>query len=104
MIPSWIKSKYLLTVVGFAVWMLFFDDRDIATTHIRHPHELRQLQESKNYYEKQIALTRDELIQLKSNASTIEEYARERYLMKRDNEDLFIISDADKSPGGTDKP
>ena len=91
-IPSWLKSKYLLTLVGFGIWMLFFDDRDIVTTHIRHPHELRQLRESKKYYENQIAITRKELYQLRSNAATIEKYARERYLMKRDNEDLFIIS------------
>jgi cell division protein FtsB len=91
-IPSWLKSKYLLTLVGFGVWMLFFDDRDIVTTHFRHTRELRQLQESKKYYENQIKITRKELNQLKSNAATIEKYARERYLMKRDNEDLFIFS------------
>lgn len=90
-IPSWLKSKYLITLLGFVAWMFFFDDRDIVTTHFRHPRELKQLQQSKSYYEEQIKLTRKELSELKLNAATIEKYAREKYFMKRDNEDLFIL-------------
>lgn len=97
-VPYWLKSKYVLTLVGFAVWMLFFDDRDVFTTHFRHPHELNQLKESKAHYEREIVNTRNELTQLKSNASAIEKYARERYFMKRDNEDLFIVSQASPRP------
>ncbi len=73
--------------------MFFFDDRDIITTHFRHPHELKQLRQSKAYYEEQINSTQIELKQLKLNTATIEKYAREKYFMKRDNEDLFIITD-----------
>jgi cell division protein DivIC len=73
--------------------MFFFDDRDIITTHFRHPHELKQLRQSKAYYEEQINITQIELKQLKLNTATIEKYAREKYFMKRDNEDLFIITD-----------
>lgn len=91
-IPSWLKSKYLLTLVGFGVWMLFFDDRNIITTHFRHTNELKLLKRSKAYYEEEITSTRKELRQLKLNAATIEKYAREKYRMKRDNEDLFIIT------------
>jgi cell division protein DivIC len=87
-----LKNKYLLTIAGFVVWMLFFDDRDIITTHFRHTAELKQLQKSKTFYEKQIAVTRHELDDLKSNAATMEQYAREKYLMKRDNEDLYLIT------------
>jgi cell division protein DivIC len=90
-IPSWLSSKYLIALVAFATWMFFFDDRDVVTTHIRHPHELKTLQQSKQYYEDQIILTRKELDQLKLNAATIEKYAREKYFMKKDNEDLFIF-------------
>jgi cell division protein DivIC len=90
-IPSWLKNKYLLAVVAFVVWMLFFDDRDIYVTYFKQRHELKALEESKRYYEQQIALTKNELDQLKINTATIEKYAREKYLMKRDNEDLFII-------------
>ena len=91
-IPSLIRNKYLLGIICFGVWMFFFDDRDIVTTYIKHPGELKQLEQSKAYYQKQITVTELELNQLKSNAATIEKYAREKYYMKRDNEDLFVIS------------
>lgn len=90
-IPPLFKNKYLLSVLCFMVWMLFFDDRDFITTHFRHPNELRQLEKSKQYYHEQIRVTRKELEQLRTNTGTIEKYAREKYNMKRENEDLFII-------------
>ena len=96
-IPSWLKNKYLLTLLGFAVWMLFFDDRDLYVTCVKQRHELTDLRRSKEYYEAQIAATQKELDQLKVNAITIEKYAREKYLMKRDDEDVFVIVDPQKA-------
>jgi cell division protein DivIC len=90
-IPSWIRNKYVLTAIGFAVWILFFDSRDFITTHFREKEELIKLEQSKKYYEQQIATTKLELEQLKSNPALLEKYAREKYLMKKDNEDLFLI-------------
>ena len=90
-IPSWIKNKYLLTATGFTIWLLFIDDRDFITTHFRHKQELAKLEQSKKYYQEQITATKAELEKLKSNPSTIEKYAREKYFMKKDNEDIFLI-------------
>lgn len=92
-ITSILTNKYLLAFIAFTVWMFFFDDRDFVTTHVKYPKELRQLNESKAHYQQEIKKTTEELKQLKSNAATIEKYARENFLMKRDNEDLFIISE-----------
>ena len=92
-IPSWLKNKYLLTALVFGVWLTFFDDRDIITTHFRHRHELLQLQESRDYYLQQIQLTQKELDQLKNDPALLEKYAREHYRMKKDNEDLFIVKE-----------
>lgn len=86
------KNKYLLTVTVFAVWMIFFDTQDIISTHFKLRHELHQLEESRNYYLGQIEATKKELDQLKSDPATLEKYAREKYRMKKDNEDLFIIA------------
>lgn len=46
-IPAWLKNKYVLTALGFAVWILFFDARDFITTHFREREELRKLEASK---------------------------------------------------------
>ena len=93
-IPSFLKNKYLLTAIGFTVWILFFDARDFITSHFKERNELLKLQQSEKYYEQQITATKQELQQLKTNPAVLEKYAREKYLMKRDNEDLFRIKEA----------
>jgi cell division protein DivIC len=90
-IPRILKNKYLLTGAGFLIWMLFFDERDFITTFFRQRQELKVLEKSEKYYNNQIYTTKTELEKLKSNPALVEKYAREKYLMKRDNEDLFLI-------------
>ena len=92
LIPAWLKNKYFLSASAFIVWILFFDPRDVFT-QMEHRRELRELQVSKAWYEKEISKESVEAQQLKSNPATIEKYAREKYLMKRDNEDIFIVSE-----------
>jgi len=92
LIPAWLKNKYFLSVSAFVVWILFFDPRDVFT-QMEHRRELGELQVSKAWYQKEIAKESVEAEQLKTNPSTIEKYAREKYLMKRDNEDIFIVSE-----------
>ena len=91
MIPKSLKNKYILTAAAFAVWMLFFDNRDVITTHFKHKAELNRLEESRAYYQSEINKTRKELDQLKSDPRILEKYAREKYLMKRDNEEIFLV-------------
>jgi cell division protein DivIC len=91
-IPAWLRNKFLISFVAFAVWMLFFDERDIfSLTH--HRQELKELQQSKKYYTEQINKESSELEKLKNNPATLEKYAREKYYMKRDNEDLFLVTE-----------
>ncbi len=89
-VPSWIKNKYLIALGVFAAIMLFFDKNDVFTQAARK-RQLKDLQESKQYYTDRINTERKELEELKSNPGTLEKYAREKYLMKRDNEDLYIV-------------
>jgi cell division protein DivIC len=89
-IPAWLKNKYFLTALVFGIWLVFFDDRDMITNH-KHRNELKQLQQSRDYYAEQIQLTQKELDQLKTDPALLEKYAREHYRMKKDNEDLFIL-------------
>ncbi len=91
-IPAWLKNKYFLSATGFIVWMLFFDPRDLYS-QMERSKELKNLQASKRHYQEQITTESHELQQLKNNPTTLEKYAREKYLMKKDNEDLFVISE-----------
>ena len=81
-------NKYVIAVAVFAVWMIFFDARDIPTRMARSK-ELKGLNTKINYYRQQIEATQAELKNLQSDPATLEKYAREKYLMKRDNEEIF---------------
>lgn len=96
-IPAWLKNKYFISFTAFTVILLFLDKNDLFTQYARHQ-ELRELEQSKRYYSGQITAERKELEQLKKDPAILEKYARERYLMKRDNEELFVISEKPDQP------
>lgn len=89
-IPKWIKSKYFIASLAFLVWMFFFDRNDIVLQWKRIS-DLKKLKQSDKNMQKQISEARKELDLLKTNPFTLEKYAREKYLMKKDNEDIFIF-------------
>ncbi len=84
------KNKYWLTLLGFVVWMIFFDQYDIKTIYSLHA-QYRSMLKDKNYYVKEIEETNQKLKELTTNIDQLEKFARENYLMKRDDEDVFII-------------
>ena len=84
------KNKYVIASLLFLVWMLFFDPKDFSLITGRIE-KLNDLQKSEKHLVKKIGETRQELSLLKTSAQTIEKYAREKYMMKKDNEDLFIV-------------
>lgn len=84
------KNKYVLTLLALLVWVIFFDKNDFSSQYkIRK--DVKQLEEEKSYFINEIAETKGELKELTSNPETLEKFAREKYLMKRDNEDIFVI-------------
>jgi len=89
-IPAFAKNKYFLSFAAFCVIVLFLDRNDFFIQFDRQK-ELRQLQHSKQFYTVEIASQQKELEALRSNPATVEKYAREKYLMKRDNEELFLV-------------
>ena len=91
-VPAWLKNKYFLSLSAFVIWMVFFDPKDVFT-QMEHRRELKDLEASKAWYQFENSTLQAESEQLRSNPATIEKYARENYLMKRDSEDLFIIQE-----------
>ncbi|HQW43122.1 MAG: septum formation initiator family protein [Chitinophagaceae bacterium] len=91
-IPGFLKNKYFISFAAFCVVMLFLDKNDFLT-QLNRRNELGKLQQSKSYYTKEINQLRTTSNNLTNNPQTIEKTAREKYLMKRDNEELFVISE-----------
>lgn len=96
-IPSFLKNKYFISFAAFCVIIFFLDKNDFFTQYERRK-ELRDLQQSKQHYSTQLAAERKELQALETNPAAVEKIAREKYLMKRDNEELFIISEKSDNP------
>lgn len=88
-----ITNKYLIAAVFFIVWMLFIDQRDYFQQKERRD-ELHKLEQKKAYYQQEINKTRKELGDLQHSPAALEKYARERYLMKKEGEDIFIVEDS----------
>jgi cell division protein DivIC len=88
-----ITNKYLLAFVFLIVWVLFFDEMDYFTQKDRL-RELDKLNLKKAYYKKEIETAQQELSDIKNNKEALEKFAREKYLMKKDGEDIFIIENS----------
>jgi len=87
---KFLKNKYLICIVVFVVWMIFFDVKDWGLLIERH-NKISELEKSEKMLSEQIQETRAELNLLRSDAQSIERYAREKYYMKKDNEDIFLV-------------
>jgi cell division protein FtsB len=85
-----ITNKYLLTLLFLIAWVLFFDEMDYFIQKERLS-ELNKLNIKKAYYKKEIETAQQELSDIKNNKEALEKFAREKYLMKKDGEDIFII-------------
>lgn len=83
-------NKYTLTLAGFLAWLLIFDKNDFFTQRDLN-RQLRKLYEEKKYYELEIQKNKIAADELKNNLKSIEKYARERYWMKKDNEDVYVV-------------
>jgi len=86
-----LTNRYLLASVPFGVWMLFFN-RDDCFPQRQRALELQELNDKISYYQLQIEATRKELLALQNDPFTLEKYAREKYYMKRANEEVFVVT------------
>jgi cell division protein DivIC len=87
-----LRNKYLLAITIFLAWLLFFDSRDIFS-QIEKKAELNSLLETKRFYEEEIAKAKTQLSDIQSNTAALEKIAREKYKMKKANEDLFLVEE-----------
>ncbi len=84
------KNKYFLISIVFLVWLIFFDRNDLLSQY-EYRQQLNKLKEEHEFYTKETAQVQKELNELTSNKEKLEKFAREKYLMKKQNEDIFVI-------------
>lgn len=92
-LPSFVQNKYFVTSVIFIIWVMFFDQNKMID-RFKNLHELNQLKKDKEYYINKIDEESRELEELK-DGNNLEKFAREQYLMKKEDEDIFVIFEED---------
>ena len=84
-----IGNRYVFVLLFFSFWMLFLDNYSYLEHRLLNK-EIEELEDNKNYYKEEIRKDNENIKKLK-NPAQIEKYAREKYYMKRENEDIYII-------------
>ena len=84
------RNKYVLTALIFFLWLLVFDQNNLSERR-KINLEYKELMDEKEYYLDKIEEDRNRIDELKTNDENLEKFAREQYLMKKENEDIFVI-------------
>ena len=92
---SFFANRYILVLLFFIIWMLFLDNYSYLEHRVLDK-EIEEIEDNIDYYKTEIKKDSASIKQLKNN-NRVEKYAREKYYMKRENEDIYIIEfEADK--------
>lgn len=89
-VPKIVTNFYVLTTLILLVWMILLDTNDFISQY-RQRAKCMDLEDEKNFYKTKIIEVKESRDQLFGSISTLEKFAREKYLMKRPSEDVYII-------------
>jgi cell division protein DivIC len=89
-LPKAFRNFYIVAGLIFLVWMLFLDSNDFISRY-KLTSKLRSLENEKEYYADKIKEVEKDKEELMGTRELLEKFAREKYLMKKDTEDIFIV-------------
>jgi len=81
-------NKYIIILGAFLIWMFFFDANVQLNKEFKK--EIKELNTTINFYKKEIKKDKNTIMELQDSLQ-LEKFAREKYLMKKENEDIYII-------------
>ena len=85
-----IRNKYLFAFLVFSVWMIFLDDHNILFLR-QNLNKVKRYRVESTFYKEKILADSERLKELKTSSKNLEKFAREQFLMKKKNEDIFVI-------------
>lgn len=86
------RYKYAITLLAFGVIIIFIDENS-AIRRWGYTQEINRLNEEIGKYRKEYEESTRRLNELNTNPEAIEQIAREKYLMKKSNEDIYVFED-----------
>jgi len=88
-----VANTYVIILLLFLIWMLFFDTNSFLI-HKELNDDINALEENKEFYQSEIE--KDKVfINKMEDSFEMEKFAREKYYLKKENEDIFIIEHED---------
>jgi len=93
-VPPIFRNFYFVCGLSFLVWMTFLDSNDLIS-RFRMNSKLSSLEDEKEYYLEKIQEVEKDRTELMTNKQLLEKFAREKYLMKKESEDVFVIVEED---------
>jgi cell division protein DivIC len=85
-----ITNKYLFAFLIFSVWMIFLDDHNILFLR-QNINKLKRFRVEQKYYKEKIFADSQKMKELQTDSKNLEKFAREQFLMKKKNEDIFLV-------------
>ncbi len=85
-----LTNRYLITTILFVVWMTIFDRNNLFNQWELYA-DMQKLEKEKLYFIDEIKADRQTATELKTDLRNLEKFAREKYLMKKDNEDIYLV-------------
>lgn len=89
-LPAYLKNFYFIIAVFFLIWMLFVDSNDVFS-QLKLRKKVTTLEQEKEYYLEKIEEVKKDREELLSNQELLEKFAREKYLMKKKTEDIYLV-------------
>jgi cell division protein DivIC len=90
MVYPWMSNKYVLTIAIFLLWMFLFDSSNWIDVYKEY-RKIKKFEKEQVYYLEKIENDRKRLNELRTNNENLEKFAREQYLMKKPDEEIFVI-------------
>jgi cell division protein FtsB len=84
-----ITNIFVIILIPYLIWMFFFDENSFVV-HQKFNKEIKELENTILFYETKIAEDKT-IIEKLQDSLQLERFAREKYLMKKENEDIYII-------------
>jgi cell division protein DivIC len=88
-IIKFITNIFVLILIPFLIWMFFFDENSYLV-HRKFNTEITDLESTISFYQNKITEDKATIKKLKDSLQ-LERFAREKYFMKKENEDIYLI-------------
>jgi cell division protein FtsB len=93
-LPKPFRNFYIVTTIVFLVWMIALDSNNLIARY-QLSAKLSGLENEREYYQEKIKEVEKDRDELFGDRESIEKFAREKYLMKKDSEDIYIVEEKD---------